>query len=94
MNPAFWIRIAEVIEQRYEQYDGFVVLHGTDTMAFTASVLSFLLEHLNKPVVFTGSQLPLVSFGLMGEKFELRQLRLQPHVRMNTPIVPEVSLYF
>ena len=54
MNPAFWVSLAEVIEENYERYDGFVVLHGTDTMAYTASVLSFMLENLNKPVVFTG----------------------------------------
>ena len=54
-----WNKIGEIIANAYESYDGFVVLHGTDTMAYTASALSFMLENLNKPVVFTGSQIPL-----------------------------------
>lgn len=59
MNPACWARIASVIADRYEDFDGFVVLHGTDTMAYTASALSFMLSGLAKPVVLTGSQLPI-----------------------------------
>ena len=59
MNPACWARIARVIADRYEDFDGFVVLHGTDTMAYTASALSFMLPGLAKPVVLTGSQLPI-----------------------------------
>ena len=58
-NPDFWIRLAAMIGRHYDEYDGFVVLHGTDTMAYTASALSFLLENLAKPVILTGSQLPL-----------------------------------
>ena len=59
MTPDFWIQIAEKIEECYDRYDGFVVLHGSDTMAYSASALSFMLENLSKPVVFTGSQLPM-----------------------------------
>ena len=59
IEPTHWKRIAEIIAQDYGQYDGFVVLHGTDTMAFTASALSFILEGLNKPVILTGAQLPI-----------------------------------
>jgi len=59
MSPSFWIELAKVIEENYESFDGFVVLHGSDTMAYTASALSFMLENLNKPVIFTGSQLPI-----------------------------------
>lgn len=59
MAPADWIRIARVIGEQYAHYDGFLVLHGTDTMAFTSSALSFMLEGLGKPVLFTGSQIPL-----------------------------------
>ncbi len=94
MNPDFWIRIAEVIEQRYEHYDGFVVLHGTDTMAFTASALSFLLEHLNKPVVFTGSQLPLGIIRTDGRENLITAIEIAAAREDDTPIVPEVSLYF
>ncbi|MCC6689931.1 MAG: asparaginase, partial [Bacteroidia bacterium] len=59
MNPDIWIKLAKLIEKNYAKYDGFVILHGSDTMAFTASALSFMLENLNKPVILTGSQLPL-----------------------------------
>ena len=54
VNPEAWIKIAEIIETGYSEYDGFIVLHGTDTMAYSASALSFMLENLNKPVIFTG----------------------------------------
>jgi len=59
MNPEVWIELGQIIKKNYEDYDGFVVLHGSDTMAYSASALSFILENLNKPVIFTGSQLPL-----------------------------------
>ncbi|MFN3874734.1 MAG: asparaginase domain-containing protein, partial [Flavobacteriales bacterium] len=59
MRPEHWVRIARLIAERYDRHDGFVVLHGSDTMAYTASALSFLLEGLAKPVVLTGSQLPI-----------------------------------
>ena len=59
MNPQHWIEIAEVIEKEYNHYDGFVVLHGSDTMSYSASALSFMLQGLTKPVIFTGSQLPI-----------------------------------
>ena len=59
MAPEVWTRLAGIIANRYQAYDGFVVLHGTDTMAYTASALSFMLENLTKPVILTGSQLPI-----------------------------------
>jgi len=59
VEPAMWQELVRVIEDRYDSYDGFVVLHGTDTMAYSASVVSFMLEELTKPVIFTGSQLPI-----------------------------------
>ena len=59
VEPSLWISLAELIYERYEDYDGFIILHGTDTMAYSASTLSFMLEGLTKPVVFTGSQLPI-----------------------------------
>ena len=59
MNPAIWSELAGLIESNYDSVDGFVILHGSDTMAFTASALSFMLENLNKPIIFTGSQLPI-----------------------------------
>ena len=59
VEPALWVNLAELIHERYEDYDGFVILHGTDTMAYSASALSFMLDGLSKPVIFTGSQLPI-----------------------------------
>ena len=59
MNPKYWVQIATIIEENYEDNDGFVVLHGSDTMGYSASALSFMLENLSKPVIFTGSQLPI-----------------------------------
>ncbi len=59
MNPEVWIKLVNIIEEKYNMYDGFVILHGSDTMAYSASALSFMLGNLTKPVVFTGSQLPI-----------------------------------
>jgi len=94
MNPAFWVRLAEVIEVNYEKYDGFVVLHGTDTMAYTASVLSFMLENLNKPVVFTGSQLPMGVLRTDGRENFINAIEIATAREDETPLVPEVSICF
>ena len=59
MEPSLWSQLVKIIYQNYDKYDGFVILHGTDTMAYTASALSYMLEDLSKPVVLTGSQLPI-----------------------------------
>lgn len=61
VEPSLWVSLAELIEQKYDEYDGFVILHGTDTMAYSASAVSFMIEGLTKPVIFTGSQLPIGS---------------------------------
>ena len=68
MNPSHWTEIVKIIEKNYNSYDGFVVLHGTDTMAYTASALSFMLENLSKPVIITGSQLPIGEVRTDGEE--------------------------
>ncbi len=94
VNPAFWVTLAEVITQNYEKYDGFVVLHGTDTMAYSASVLSFMLENLNKPVVFTGSQLPMGVIRTDGRENFINAIEIASAKIENTPIVPEVTIYF
>lgn len=60
MEPALWAKLVKIIQYNYDNFDGFVILHGTDTMAYTASALSFMLENLSKPVILTGSQLPSV----------------------------------
>ncbi|PKP49670.1 MAG: L-asparaginase 1 [Bacteroidetes bacterium HGW-Bacteroidetes-11] len=94
MNPEFWVRLARVIEENYEKYDGFVVLHGTDTMAYTASVLSFMLENLNKPVVFTGSQLPMGVLRTDGRENFINAIEIAGAYVDETPVVPEVSICF
>jgi len=94
MKPDFWIRIAQLIGENYEQYDGFVVLHGSDTMAYSSSVLSFLLENLSKPVVFTGSQLPLGVTRTDGLENFINAIEIAAAKVDNKPVVPEVSVYF
>lgn len=94
MNPTFWVRLAEIIEANYEKYDGFVVLHGTDTMSYTASVLSFMLENLNKPVVFTGSQLPMGVLRTDGRENFINAIEIAAASDDGTPIVPEVTICF
>lgn len=95
MNPSHWRKIAEVIGKNYRDYDGFVILHGTDTMAYTASALSFMLENLNKPVIITGSQLPIGEVRTDGEENLITALQIaadssQPGV----PMVQEVAILF
>ena len=93
-NPGFWIKLATIIENNYEDYDGFVILHGTDTMAYSASILSFMLENLNKPVVFTGSQLPLGVIRTDGRENLITAIEIAAAKIDDTPIVPEVCIYF
>ncbi len=94
MDPRRWVELAGVIEKHYEDYDGFVVLHGSDTMAYTASALSFMLENLNKPVIFTGSQLPLGVLRTDGRENFITAIELAAATDDNTPVVPEVCIYF
>jgi L-asparaginase len=94
INPEQWIQIAEIIQKNYEDYDGFVVLHGSDTMSFTASALSFILTNLNKPVVITGSQLPLGVLRTDGRENFISAIEIAAAKEDETPIVPEVCLYF
>lgn len=94
MTPEFWISLTEKIEENYENYDGFVVLHGSDTMAYSASALSFMLENLNKPVVFTGSQLPMGMIRSDGRENFIASIEIAAAKTDNTPIVPEVCVFF
>jgi L-asparaginase len=94
MNPTFWAKMAKVIEENYEKYDGFVILHGSDTMAYSASALSFMLENLNKPVILTGSQLPLGVIRTDGRENFINAIEIASAYEEGTPIVPEVGLYF
>lgn len=95
MNPAHWCEIAQIIESRYDSYDGFVVLHGTDTMAYTASALSFMLENLNKPVIITGSQLPIGEVRTDGEENLITALQVAAaHDNDGKNMVREVAILF
>ena len=95
VGPDLWIEIAKVIEDKYYQYDGFVVLHGTDTMAYTAAALSFMLEGLHKPVLLTGSQLPVGKLRTDGRENLLSALEIAASQDENgTPYVQEVCVFF
>ena len=94
-RPEFWIQIAEIIRDNYEEYCGFVVLHGTDTMAYSASALSFMLENLEKPVIFTGSQLPIGMLRTDGKENLIDSLELAAaRDPEGYPYVSEVCIYF
>ncbi len=90
--PANWLALAGIIRDNYARYDGFVVLHGTDTMSYTASALSFLFENLAKPVVFTGSQIPIGVLRTDGRENLITAIELAGARRGGQPAVPEVSL--
>lgn len=94
VTPSFWIKLAIVIEENYEKYDGFVVLHGTDTMSYSASMLSFMLENLNKPVIFTGSQLPMGVVRTDGRDNFINAIEIAAAQINGKPLVPEVAIYF
>ncbi|WP_025003299.1 asparaginase [Prevotella dentasini] len=95
ISPSQWAQIVSIVAKNYEQYDGFVILHGTDTMAYTASALSFMFENLTKPVILTGSQLPIGQLRTDGKENLMTSLELaSAHHSDGTPIVPEVCIYF
>jgi L-asparaginase len=94
IDPAVWIKLAEIIEENYNKFDGFVVLHGTDTMAYTASALSFMLENLSKPVILTGSQLPIGLLRTDGRENLITAIEIAAATENGTPLVPEVCIYF
>lgn len=94
IDPAVWIRMAVIIEENYDRYDGFVILHGTDTMAYSASALSFMLENLAKPVIFTGSQLPIGLLRTDGKENLITAIEIAAAREQNRSYVPEVCIYF
>lgn len=95
VEPAMWKRLAALIRDRYDEYDGFVVLHGTDTMAFSASALSFMLEGLGKPVIFTGSQLPIGRPRTDGKENLVSSVEIaSARGEDGGAAVPEVCIYF
>lgn len=94
VSPEVWKNISELIENNYDKYDGFVILHGTDTMAYSASALSFMLENNSKPVIFTGSQLPIGTLRTDGKENLISALEIAAANENGKPIVPEVCVYF
>lgn len=94
VSPDTWIRIAETIFQEYDRFDGFVVLHGTDTMAYSASALSFMLSGLEKPVIFTGAQLPIGVLRTDGKENLITAIEIAAARNEGMAVVPEVCIYF
>lgn len=95
ITPAFWVNLCNLIKKNYEKYDGFVILHGTDTMSYTASALSFMMEDLAKPVVLTGSQLPVGMLRTDGKENIISSIEIAAAVdETGHAMVPEVCIYF
>ncbi|MFM2190608.1 MAG: L-asparaginase 1 [Bacteroidota bacterium] len=94
MGSEHWIRMAEIIKKNYDKYTGFVILHGTDTMAYTASALSFMLENLSKPVVITGAMLPVREVRTDARENLITAIEIAAHTEKGKPFVPEVCVYF
>jgi L-asparaginase len=94
INPEMWDKMATIIEEHYSVYDGFVVLHGSDTMSYSASALSFMLENLAKPVIFTGSQLPIGDLRTDAKENLITAIQIASLQEKNKPVIQEVCLYF
>lgn len=94
VDPSHWTLIGKMIYENYEKYDGFVVLHGTDTMAYTASALSFMLQNLSKPVIVTGAQLPITSTRSDARENLITALEIASTYEDGQPLVSEVCIYF
>ncbi|GEC72785.1 L-asparaginase [Flavobacterium flevense] len=94
MNPSHWISIAGMIQSNYAAFDGFVVLHGSDTMSYTASALSFMFENLAKPVILTGSQLPIGDLRTDAKENLITAIQIASLQQNNNAVITEVCLYF
>jgi len=94
LTPEIWVKMAELIKEKYTQYDGFVVLHGTDTMAYSASALSFMIENLDKPIIFTGSQLPIGTIRTDGKENLISAIEIAAATKQGQPCTPEVCVFF
>jgi len=94
ISPDFWVKLAVIIHENYKKHNGFVILHGTDTMSFTASALSFMLQNLDKPVILTGSQLPIGMLRTDGKENLISAIEIAAASRNNQPLVPEVCIFF
>jgi L-asparaginase len=94
MNVEVWKKLALLIQDNYNKYDGFVILHGSDTMAYTASALSFMLQNLSKPIILTGSQLPIGTIRTDGKENLITAIEIAGARKKNVAVVPEVAIYF
>lgn len=94
ITPEFWIKLANIIQEGYNKYNGFVILHGTDTMSYSASALSFMLKNLHKPVVFTGSQLPIGRLRTDGKDNLISAIEIAAATSNGQSLVPEVTVFF
>ncbi|MCC1484332.1 asparaginase [Winogradskyella immobilis] len=94
INPTYWSEIGHIIKENYSKFDGFVVLHGSDTMSYSASALSFMLENLDKPVIFTGSQLPIGDLRTDAKENLITSIQMASLQKDGLPIIREVGLYF
>ncbi len=95
VNPGDWVRMGQTVYDHYQDYDGFVILHGTDTMAYSASALSFMLENVSKPIVFTGSQLPVGVLRSDAKENLLTAIEIAAEKKADgSAMVPEVTIFF
>lgn len=94
MNPLYWKDLASIIEENYDAFNGFVVLHGSDTMSYTASAISFMFENLSKPIIFTGSQLPIGDLRTDAKENLITSIQLAALTEKGKPVISEVGLYF
>ena len=94
MNPEKWVALVEIIEGNYEDFDGFVVLHGSDTMSYTSSAISFMIENLSKPIIFTGSQLPIGDLRTDAKENLITSIEIAAAHENGIPLISEVCLYF
>ena len=95
ISPTKWREMVQVVKANYDKYDGFVILHGTDTMSYTASALSFMFDNLTKPIIFTGSQLPIGKLRTDGKENLITALEIAADKNIDGhPVVPEVCIYF
>ncbi len=94
LKPDTWVKLAKILKKNHSEFDGFVILHGTDTMAYTASALSFMLQDFYKPVILTGSQLPVEMLRTDGKENLITAVEIAAAKKNNMPVVPEVCIYF
>src|SRR5699024_4701745 len=94
IHPVHYQKMASIVEENYDDYDGFVILHGSDTMAYSASALSFMFENLSKPIIFTGSQLPIGDLRTDAKENLITAIQLAGLKQGNRMLINEVGLYF